>query len=153
MSGWNSRNRLNKVSKHLCGQTCLHKLVDDFLAKTLAAREQPGAMVKEEAEDAKANTDASLTSDAAYLDSECSSRLITTPTPILPNRPVILPAVEVVAMPARPHIDELAVPLAEETQINAKRNWRVEAWKRERERETRTEDHRPATVARRRSNP
>lgn len=38
MSGWNSRNRLRPGSKHLCGQTCLHKLVDDFMAKLLAAK-------------------------------------------------------------------------------------------------------------------
>ncbi len=41
VSGWNSRNRLRPGSKHLCGQTCLHKLVDDFMAKTLAVRPAP----------------------------------------------------------------------------------------------------------------
>jgi len=38
VSGWNSRNRLRPGSKHLCGQTCLHKLVDDFMAKLLAVK-------------------------------------------------------------------------------------------------------------------
>ena len=38
MSGWSSRNRLRPGSKHLCGQTCLHKLVDDFMAKLLAVK-------------------------------------------------------------------------------------------------------------------
>jgi len=38
VSGWNTRNRLRPGSKHLCGQTCLHKLVDDFMAKALTAR-------------------------------------------------------------------------------------------------------------------
>ena len=38
VSGWSSRNRLRPGAKHLCGQTCLHKLVDDFMAKTLAVR-------------------------------------------------------------------------------------------------------------------
>jgi hypothetical protein len=45
VSGWNSRNRLRPGSKHLCGQTCLHKLVDDFMAKTLAVR--PSAPTEE----------------------------------------------------------------------------------------------------------
>ena len=35
VSGWNSRNRQRPGAKHLCGQTCLHKLVDDFMARTL----------------------------------------------------------------------------------------------------------------------
>jgi len=43
VSGWNSRNRLRPGSKHLCGQTCLHKLVDDFMAKTLAVRPSTAA--------------------------------------------------------------------------------------------------------------
>src|ERR1700690_2184316 len=38
VSGWNSRNRLRPGSKHLCGQTCLHKLVDDFMARALTTR-------------------------------------------------------------------------------------------------------------------
>ncbi len=40
VSGWNSRNQLRAASKHLCGQTCLHKLVDDFMARTLSVRPQ-----------------------------------------------------------------------------------------------------------------
>ena len=43
VSGWNSRNRLRPGSKHLCGQTCLHKLVDDFMAQALSTRVQPSA--------------------------------------------------------------------------------------------------------------
>ncbi len=38
ISGWNSQSRLRAGAKHLCGQTCLHKLVDDFMAKTIAVR-------------------------------------------------------------------------------------------------------------------
>ena len=38
VSGWNSRNRLRPGSKHLCGQTCLHKLVDEFMARALTAK-------------------------------------------------------------------------------------------------------------------
>jgi hypothetical protein len=35
---WNSHNRKRPGALHLCGQTCLHKLVDDFMARALAAR-------------------------------------------------------------------------------------------------------------------
>ncbi len=38
ISGWSSRNRLRPGFKHLCGQTCLHKLLDEFVARTLDAR-------------------------------------------------------------------------------------------------------------------
>jgi len=37
-------------TKHLCGQTCLHKLVDEFMARDLAARVQPGAADESEVE-------------------------------------------------------------------------------------------------------
>jgi hypothetical protein len=40
VSGWTSRHRLRQDSKHLCGQTCLHKLVDEFMAKSIARRSQ-----------------------------------------------------------------------------------------------------------------
>ena len=51
VSGWTSRHRLRPDSKHLCGQTCLHKLVDEFMAKCIAVRAQrSGEAVEAEAE-------------------------------------------------------------------------------------------------------
>lgn len=38
VSGWNSRNRLRTGSKHLCGQVCMHKLADDFMARVIAQK-------------------------------------------------------------------------------------------------------------------
>ena len=38
VSGWNSRNRLRAGSKHLCGQACLHKLADDFMARVVGGK-------------------------------------------------------------------------------------------------------------------
>ena len=61
VSGWNSRNRLRPGSKHLCGQTCLHKLVDDFMAKALATRVRPSA--EDEFVVQAAGADTSLTSN------------------------------------------------------------------------------------------
>ncbi|MGP8251865.1 MAG: hypothetical protein ACLQHF_07505, partial [Terracidiphilus sp.] len=65
MSGWSSRHRLRPGSKHLCGQTCLHKLVDEFMAKSIAVRAQRS---DEEEPALPVATDTSLTSKAAYDD-------------------------------------------------------------------------------------
>ena len=72
VSGWNSRNRLRPGSKHLCGQTCLHKLVDDFLARTLTMRVPRAAQIDEEDEliGQAVGADTSLTSSAAYKEVE-----------------------------------------------------------------------------------
>ncbi len=43
ISGWNTQSRLRSGAKHLCGQICLHKLVDEFMAKTIAVRMPTGA--------------------------------------------------------------------------------------------------------------
>jgi len=74
--------------KHLCGQTCLHRLVDDFLAGNLASR-MFGAH-----EEAKAPTDFAQVAASAetlpdlhdLLDIESSARLIETPVPQTPTR-------------------------------------------------------------------
>ena len=66
VSGWSSRNRLRPGSKHLCGQTCLHKLVDDFMAKALTARLGQSAADETEIEvmEEAVRADTSLTSAA-----------------------------------------------------------------------------------------
>src|SRR5579859_667108 len=38
VTGWTANKRMRAGSKHLCGQTCLHKLVDEFIARTMANR-------------------------------------------------------------------------------------------------------------------
>jgi hypothetical protein len=148
VSGWNSRNRLRPGSKHLCGQTCLHKLVDDFLARTLSSRMSKA--VQNDAEDELARpavkTDSSLTSSVAYEEFESSARLIPTPTPAAPSPlsaapELVSPArspqrmqMELVALPAKARTEEAAVAV-NETPHYASRNWRAAAWERERERE------------------
>ncbi len=68
ISGWNSHARTSAKAKHLCGQTCLHKLVDDFMARTLASRAadlgEPIALPTALIDDVQpiVRTDASLTS-------------------------------------------------------------------------------------------
>src|SRR5580698_10524606 len=149
VSGWNSRNRLRPGMKHLCGQTCLHKLVDEFMARTIAVRAQAGAAEDNAVHHPAIDTDASLTSESAFQEVESSARLIPTPEPASLKRPPLRPSAELVAMPARLTADKPPTP-AEPPRF-ASRNWRAEAWDRERERELRAVERRPDLSARRRS--
>jgi hypothetical protein len=150
VSGWNSRNRLRPGSKHLCGQTCLHKLVDEFMARSLQARTHSAAAGEDEPDEPLADTNASLTSGAAYAEVESSARLITPPAPALPMRPLVKSAAELLPMPPRRAADE-PQPRSEETPAYMSRQWRAEAWERERERELRAVERRPDIVRRRHS--
>jgi len=93
LGGWNSRMRQRPGAKHLCGQTCLHKLVDEFMARASAARgTSPAVADNAEPVPPRAEVDASLTSPAAYEEEDVSSaRILTTPaaapaaTPIAPR--------------------------------------------------------------------
>jgi hypothetical protein len=169
VSGWNSRNRMRPGSKHLCGQTCLHKLVDDFMARDVAARMQRGIVDEVDLDEQTAGTDASLTSSAAYsaadIEMESSARLITPLAPAMPKRiglqsatssvehtaPMPLKSgADLVAMPAKLRAEATAAQLEEVPGFRS-RNWRAEAWDREREREMRAAERRPDIAARRRS--
>jgi hypothetical protein len=155
VSGWNSRNRLRPGTKHLCGQTCLHKLVDEFMAKAIGQKAQ-GAHV--DAEPSSARTDASLTSRAAYrassaessrpvdLEVESSARLITQDSMPMPAS---RPAAELFALTGKLHSSGV-IPLDDEPRF-ASRSLRAEAWERERERELRSQECR-TDLARRQVN-
>jgi len=156
VSGWNSRNRLRPGSKHLCGQTCLHKLVDEFMARTLAVRPQPAAAESAEVEAPVREMSRSIHSNEEYSDFESSARLITPAAPALPSAAILpkaspfRPQADVVALPRRVQAEEPVVALDEPPRY-ASRNWRAEAWDRERERNQRPADRRPSVIARRRS--
>jgi hypothetical protein len=148
VSGWNTRNRMRPGSKHLCGQTCLHKLVDEFMARDLATRVQRGVVEESVTSEQIEGTDASLTSDAAYEEVESSARLVPTPMPELEKRIAMRAGTGLVAIPAMPQATAPMMPVAsapEEPQSLRSRTWRAEAWQRERERESRP------TAARRRA--
>jgi len=149
VSGWNTRNRLRPGSKHLCGQTCLHKLVDEFMARQLQVKAQPVSEV--EVEEPMAGTNASLTSGAAYVEVQSSARLLTPPAPAPePMRPLLRSAVELVAVPGRPAVKDPKVKESEPP-VYMSRQWRAEAWEREREREQRAAERKPEMTLRRRS--
>jgi len=148
VTGWGARNRLRPGTKHLCGQTCLHKLVDDFMARAVAARVQAAAAGAEEQASEPAATDISLTSHAPYEDFESSARLVAPPATPSPTH-AYRPQPELVAMPPR-LLPERPVQSPAEPPRYASRAWRAEAWERERERELRAVAHHPE-IARRRS--
>jgi hypothetical protein len=162
VSGWNSRNRLRTGSKHLCGQTCLHKLVDEFMARTIAARlTAPAAAEPFEPEPARIAADTSLTSPAAYPEIESSARLITPPAApepaivpaLIAPRPSGLVSMPAQCSPARPSVDT-AVPVAivvpeDEPPAYSSRRWRAEAWERERSRELHAVERHPDLLRRR----
>jgi hypothetical protein len=153
VSGWNSRNRLRPGSKHLCGQTCLHKLVDDFLARALTSRMPRNAHYDAEDELIRqaVKTDTSLTTVAASKEIASSTRLIATPALVSPTRPPLRMQMELVTMPAKSQAEEIAVAVNEPPRYTS-RNWRAAAWERERERERelRVIERHPGLSARRR---
>jgi hypothetical protein len=122
VSGWGAQGKIRTGSKHLCGQTCLHKLVDEFIAG--------GATSRMQAPEAEPMTgaDTSLTCSAEYMKPVCSP-------PGLPA--AAMPAV--IAIASTRSIQEprpaAAAPMGEDAPNFSSRRWRAEAWERERERE------------------
>jgi len=153
VAGWNSRNRLRPGTKHLCGQICLHKLVDDFMARTVASRTPVGSTDDAAAQKMVAETDGSLAPDSDDTEPETSDEVAEAPEPVPAKRP-LRAAAELVAMPGRAQSGEPAphddAP-HDEAPRYASRNWRAEAWDRERERELRAVERRPEASKRRRS--
>jgi hypothetical protein len=157
LGGWNSRMRQRPGAKHLCGQTCLHKLVDEFMARASAARGTSAAVADNTEPTApRPEVDASLTSLAAYEEDLSSARILTTPV-AAPAATSIAPRPAAAAAPVFPMqprlVTELAPPAPippqiEDTPNYASRRWRAEAWERERKRELRAVE-RPPEPARR----
>ncbi len=109
VSGWIAGKRLRAGAKHLCGQTCLHKLVDEFLARTVSASAQTVPNVDRASAALttapRGNFESMPEPHLDFDEFESSARLIPTP-------------------------DLLAF---------ATRYWHAEAWKRERERTQRSD--------------
>ena len=128
IGGWNSRYCKRAGSRHLCGQTCLHKLVDEFMAQAIAEDREMAA-----AEQASLETQAipeampafamPAAGEGEYGDEYGSSaRLISTPAGVSEMRPVRAPV--------------SSMPPAYETPKYISHQWRSSAWERERKRES-----------------
>jgi hypothetical protein len=127
--------------------------VDEYMARTIAVRAQAGSVEEHAAPQHALTTDASLTSNEGHgrqasMEVESSARLLTPPEPVFSKPLPIRAPAELVAMPGRQAIEELAV--ANESRF-ASRNWRAEAWNREREREMGANERHPNSNVRRRS--
>ncbi len=153
VSGWNARIRLRTGAKHLCGQTCLHKLVDEFMARTQKLR---GSASTEKTASENRITRAKLTRTEVSLTA--------TKVNFVPAGAVIGAGLEEAESSARliprsdgvfPHASVQELPISDEASHVAEmpaaptRTLRAEAWKREREREQRAAAERPALSHRR----
>jgi hypothetical protein len=147
VGGWNWRNRRRPGMKQLCGQNCLHKLVDEFMARTLAVRVQFRAAEDFAVQHPVVDTEASLISESTYEELESSARLVATAESAPTKRHPPRPPAGLVAMPGRLTIEETPPPA--ELPRFASRNWRAEAWDREPEPELRAVERRPDVGARR----
>lgn len=154
VSGWNARNKLRAGTKHLCGQTCLHKLVDEFMAGTLAGRFSPPTADVALPAEPLSDIDASLTSKAACIEPEHVARPEVKPAALIPLRTVVAAAAVVVPIQTRPAVDErrpvASAPYIEDVPNYASRRWHAEAWERERERELHAVERRNESSPRRR---
>jgi hypothetical protein len=170
VSGWSSRNRLRAGSKHLCGQTCLHKLVDEFMASLVAGRKSQPAADIALLDEPLPDIDTTLTSNAAYLEPQPVVRPVNKPAAPVPPGPVFAaPAVIVpfaaptIVVPAsvapietqvwtsvNGPLPRPAAPPVEDAPNYASRRWRAEAWERERERELHAVEHHAESSPRRR---
>lgn len=152
--GWTTRNRVRPGSRHLCGQTCLHKLLDDFMARLLSMRMSAGTAELPETYARPQKTDTSLTSPAAFVEIDSSARLLPSPAAVAASRSNASAAaagVGRVAVPAPSQLEIAVAPPAGEAPGYSSRRWRTEAWERERERELRSGERRPEITPRRRS--
>jgi hypothetical protein len=190
VAGWSSRNRLRPGSKHLCGQTCLHKLVDEFLANAISGRIQGGpdeADFPERSADrspdrsaearpvrgSNRNLDRTRDREVAshgyvaagplHEDGESSARLVTPVSPAAPAAPRPWPASahpELVPPAGRPQTSPepplpgpptSPVAAADPASPFSSREWRAEAWNRERNRELRNANNDSSIKIRRRA--
>ena len=152
VSGWTSRSRQRPGSKHLCGQTCLHKLVDEFMARTLTMRPPQTNTIASGLEEEASGADSNLTSKSSDREppmpkSETTPRPIAAPVPVRLSQPLTQSPLEAPGTPPEPRTLAPALSIEEPPRF-ASRSWRAAAWEREREREAHAVERRPS-VARR----
>ena len=79
LGGWTSRNRARPNSKHLCGQTCVHKLVDEYMAQIVASK--PLRAVDDSIDDPIEYQDQTIPSQPVVTSRPARQEPITTPAP------------------------------------------------------------------------
>ena len=142
IAGWSASHRMRAGSKHLCGQTCLHKLLDEFIANTTTARPAL-AGESNEGKSPMAATDAGLTSAAAYTSIPAAVAIPAPQRHALQLMPPAAAAGDCSSPAAIPRPgNEPATPPFDDLPNYASRRRRAEAWERERERCSSLASHR-----------
>jgi len=132
VSGWIARRRMRAGALHLCGQKCLHQLVDQFIARTLAIESQAERATSGEAKPAAParGVDGSLTSLPARLVANGLSADDHLPGDARGKR------VEL----TMPQSSDMPIAVERERVGTVARAWGSAAWLRERERQQREAD-------------
>ncbi|HLY43121.1 MAG TPA: hypothetical protein VKR52_18045 [Terracidiphilus sp.] len=129
VSGWIARRRMHGGALHLCGQKCLHKLVDQFMARTLAAEPPAEETAQEGPKGARVSrVDGSLTSLPARLVSSGEAD---------DGRAFEHAFGPQTRLVTREQSEDKSVELAPDHAGLSTRAWGSAAWQREREREQR----------------
>jgi hypothetical protein len=158
MTRWNTRTRLRPDARHLCGQTCLHKLVDDFMARTTFDRATTTADKAGQPQSEKVQPEQSQREKEKKTPPPAIKPVEASLTAGTPQTTPIRPAVPIPNTYPDTYIDDyessarLITPIEPDRNSNtdapltapsySSRSWRADAWKREREREQREATHR-----------
>ena len=132
ISGWSTRIRLRAGTRHLCGQTCLHKLVDEFMARIIDGRTATAAVEAASPTQPRIRTDASLTSTTAYKTPPVEPCARNPETTIM-SRAELPPAALVVSIQPPPPVSQphaMTITPVDDVPNYASRRWRAEAWDR-----------------------
>jgi hypothetical protein len=132
VSGWGVQGKIRAGSKHLCGQTCLHKLVDEFIAGGATSKAHAPTQEVGAGEEPMAAADTSLTSNAAYMKPVSSPMGL--PAPAVSAAVIAIAPTRALQEPRPP----MVAPIIEDVPNYSSHRWRTEAWERERERERRS---------------
>jgi len=130
IGAWSAQSRIKGGVRHLCGHKCLHKLVDDFMARAVSAG--TSASVESDGLNATAVKRAAPPTDTSFISAPPYKR---------PALPIIGSCAENFESSAR------IIKPAEPTALRpapAPAAVRAEAWKRERERQRVAEQNAPA---------
>lgn len=139
IADWTSQSRLRTGVKHLCGQTCLLKLVDEYIARTISTRpsaaEKPAAIkkpIKLAANPSAASRLAASWGVSTAPTVIAAKPLAPCPVPT-PAQPGITDYTDEFGSSARLISTAAETPVEPTSSFNS-RTWRSGAWKRERER-------------------
>lgn len=90
IGAWSGRNRVKASARHLCGHKCLHKLVDDFMARTISAPAQSDACDRSTGDSTRAQTGPyrmqALPTIASHSEEFDSSARLIKPAEVIPSR-------------------------------------------------------------------